>query len=58
MDAAGGGRADGSSLQAVRAMHNLKMALRLRLSRGALSEEQLRRIVSLIDEAAVAVERV
>ena len=58
MDAAAGSRPDGSSLQAVRAMHNLKMALRLRLSRGALSEEQLRRIVSLIDEAAVAVERV
>ncbi|MBI0537625.1 PadR family transcriptional regulator [Roseomonas sp. KE2513] len=58
MDAAGGGRADGSALQAVRAMHNLKMALRLRLSRGALSEEQLRRIVSLIDQAAVEVERV
>ena len=58
MDAAAGGRADGSALQAVRAMHNLKMALRLRLSRGALSEEQLRRIVSLIDQAAVEVERV
>jgi len=58
MDAASGERADGSALQAVRAMHNLKMALRLRISRGALSEDQLRRIVSLIDEAAVQVERV
>ena len=58
MDAASGERPDGSALQAVRAMHNLKMALRLRLSRGSLSEEQLRRVVSLIDEAAQQVERV
>ena len=58
MDAAGGDRPAGAGMQAVRAMHNLKMALRLRLTRGGLTEEQLRRIVTLIDEAAVAVERV
>jgi DNA-binding PadR family transcriptional regulator len=58
MEAAAGDRPGGAALQAMRAMHNLKMALRLRLMRGSLSEEQLRRIVALIDEAAVQVERV
>jgi DNA-binding PadR family transcriptional regulator len=58
MEAAAGERPGGAALQVVRAMHNLKTALRLRLTRGSLSEEQLRRIVTLIDEAAVQVERV
>jgi DNA-binding PadR family transcriptional regulator len=58
MDATAADRPDGAGHQAMRAMQNLKMALRLRLSRGALSEDQMRRIVALIDEAAVQVERV
>jgi DNA-binding PadR family transcriptional regulator len=40
-----------------RAMGNLANALRLRLSRGPLSEEELRRLVDAIDAAATGVER-
>ena len=58
MDAVAGERPAGAGLQPIRAMHNLKMALRLRLSQGGLTEEQLRRIVTIIDDAAVQVERV
>lgn len=58
MDEAAGDRPDGAKLQAMRAMHNLRMALRLRLSRSGLTEEQLRRIVSIVDDAAVQVERI
>ncbi|MFT8244312.1 PadR family transcriptional regulator [Roseomonas sp. BN140053] len=57
MEAAAGDRPAGGALQVMRATHNLKLALRLRLSRGALSEEQLRRIVAAIDAAAVQVEQ-
>jgi DNA-binding PadR family transcriptional regulator len=42
--------------QILRAMENLKLALRLRLSRGPLSEEQIARIANLLDEAAKAIE--
>ncbi len=41
----------------VRAMENLKLALRLRLDAGPLTEEQLRRVAEALDAAAVAVER-
>ena len=58
MEALAGERPGGAGMRAVRAMHNLKMALRMRLSRGALTEEQLRRIVAVIDDAAVQVERI
>ncbi len=47
----------GVSPQLLRAMENLKLALRLRLSRGRLAEEEVRRIAALLDEAATAVER-
>jgi DNA-binding PadR family transcriptional regulator len=57
MAAAAGERPAGSALQVMRAMHNLKLALRLRLARGSLTEEQLHRIVAAIDAAAVQVER-
>lgn len=49
----GGGR----SPQIIRAIENFKLALKLRLSRGALSEEQIRTIVTAIDHAAGEVER-
>jgi DNA-binding PadR family transcriptional regulator len=50
--------AQGGALpQVMRAMHNLRLALKMRLSRGNLSEEQVRRIVDAIDAAAVEVER-
>jgi len=58
MDAAAGDRPEATGPQVMRAMHNLKMALRLRLGRGGLTEEGLRRIVAVIDDAAVQVERV
>jgi len=47
----------GQSPQIIRAIENFKLALRLRLSRGALSEEQIRTIVTAIDHAAGEVER-
>ncbi|MBR0654680.1 PadR family transcriptional regulator [Plastoroseomonas arctica] len=51
------GRPAGSAMQVIRAMHNLKTALRFRMMRGGLSEEQLAAIVTLIDTAARDVER-
>ena len=45
------------SPQIIRAVENFKLALRLRLSRGALSEEQLRSIVAILDQAAGEIER-
>ena len=47
----------GPAPQIVRAMENLKMALRLKLERGKLDEAQVARIVAALDAAAVAVER-
>ena len=47
----------GPSPQVLRAMENLTLALRLRLSRGPLTEDQVRSIAAAIDTAAVAVER-
>lgn len=41
----------------VRAMENLKLALRLRQGRGPLTEEQVRGIAETLDAAALAVER-
>ncbi len=58
IDGAGTDRAAGSGLQVLRAMHNLRTALRFRLIRGGLSEAQLQAIVTLIDAAARDVERV
>jgi DNA-binding PadR family transcriptional regulator len=42
----------------VRAMENLKMALRLRLRGGTLTEEQARAIAQALDQAAQAIEQV
>jgi DNA-binding PadR family transcriptional regulator len=41
----------------LRAMENLRTALRLRLAQGGLNEERLTAIVKLIDDAAAAIER-
>jgi hypothetical protein len=38
-------------------MENLKLALRLRLSRGPLGEEQINSVAAAIDGAATNVER-
>jgi hypothetical protein len=50
-----GGR--GRAPQLVRAVHNLKLALRLRQQSGPMTEEQLQTIVAAIDAAAIAIER-
>lgn len=43
--------------QILRAMENLRLALRLRLARGPLSEEQINVVAAVIDSAATGVER-
>jgi DNA-binding PadR family transcriptional regulator len=48
----------GPAPQLVRAMENLKLALRLRLDRGPLTPEQIDGVAAAIDAAATAVERV
>ena len=50
--------ADGPPAAIVRAMENLKLALRLRLSRGGLTEEQTRQMAAALDAAALSVEQV
>jgi DNA-binding PadR family transcriptional regulator len=47
----------GPAPQLMRAMENLKLALRLRVGRGPLSEAQLRAVTDALDAAAVAIER-
>ena len=49
-------RSSGVTPRVVRAMENLRTALRLKLSQGGLTEEQVAVIVRTIDEAATAVE--
>lgn len=49
---------DGPAPQIVRAMENLKLALRLRLSRGPLTAEQATAVAAALDAATVAVEKV
>ena len=51
------GAALGPSPAIVRAMENLRVALRLRMEQGPLSEDEARRIAAAIDGAATAVER-
>ena len=57
MQEAGRVHGGGPVPQIVRAMENLKLALRLRLSRGPLSDEQINAVAAAIDGAAVSVER-
>jgi DNA-binding PadR family transcriptional regulator len=52
-EAFGGGPAP----EILRAMHNLRLALRIRLGRGPLAPEQLRQITEVLDRAASEVER-
>ena len=52
-DRSSGGRAP----QIVRAVENFRTALRLRLNRGPLSEDEIENIAAAIDSAAAAVER-
>ena len=47
----------GPDPQVVRAMENLKLALRLRMGRGPLDEDQARVVAAALDAAALAVEQ-
>ena len=47
----------GPAPQIVRAMHNLRLALRMRLSRGPLSDAQIDAVTRALDQAAQTVER-
>lgn len=49
--------AGGTAPQIVRAMENLRLALRLRLARGPLDEGQLNAVAAAIDAAATGIER-
>ncbi|GJG88968.1 hypothetical protein tb265_41490 [Gemmatimonadetes bacterium T265] len=54
------GRAHGGAPapQLLRAMENLRLALRMRLARGPLGDEQVQALAAALDAAATAVERV
>jgi DNA-binding PadR family transcriptional regulator len=47
----------GPAPEIMRARENLKLALRLRESRGPLTEQQIRDIAAALDAAAIAIER-
>ena len=51
-------RGDGPAPQILRGAENLKLALRLRLGRGPLNEEQITAITAALDLAAITVEQV
>lgn len=53
----GAARGDSPAPQIVRAVENLKLALRLRLDHGPLNEDQARTIAEALDRAAGEVER-
>ncbi|MCK8783785.1 PadR family transcriptional regulator [Roseomonas sp. NAR14] len=57
MDAVGGQAGSDPTPRIMRAMHNMKMALRLRLGRGPVDAAELDRIVAAIDAAAAEIER-
>jgi DNA-binding PadR family transcriptional regulator len=57
MDEASAARGGGPAPQILRAMENLKLALRLRLGRGPLSEGQITEVTAALDAAAVTVEQ-
>jgi DNA-binding PadR family transcriptional regulator len=48
----------GRSPQIMRAMHNFKLALKLRFAQGELTKEQISRIAEIIDAAAKGIESV
>ena len=57
MEEANHARGGGPAPQISRAMENLKLALRMRLTRGPLTEEQAAAVAAALDAAAVSVER-
>jgi DNA-binding PadR family transcriptional regulator len=48
----------GRSPQIMRAMHNCKLALKLKFGQGSLTGEQIRKIAEILDTAAKEIERV
>lgn len=58
MDEAARTHGDGPAPQIVRAMENLKLALRLRMARGPLTTEQADAVAAALDTAATSVEKV
>ncbi len=57
MREAGAAYRGGPAPQILRAMENLRMALRMRIARGPLTEEQVRAITAALDGAAREVEQ-
>ena len=57
MQEASAARGGGPAPQILRAMENLKLALRLRLGRGPLSEAQITAVTAALDAAAVTVDQ-
>jgi DNA-binding PadR family transcriptional regulator len=57
MDEAGRAQGGGPAPQILRAMENLKLALRLRLARGPLSEGEANAVAAALDAAATQLER-
>jgi hypothetical protein len=51
------GAALGPSPAIVRAMENLRVALRLRMQQGPLTDDEAQKVAAAIDAAATAVER-
>jgi DNA-binding PadR family transcriptional regulator len=47
----------GPAPEILRAMHNLRLALRIRLGRGRLQADEVRRVTEILDRAAGEVER-
>ena len=58
MDEAGRAQGDGPAPQIVRAMENLKLAMRMRLSREALTAEQANAFAAVLDHAAQPLEQI
>lgn len=58
MDESARTHGDGPAPQIVRAMENLKLALRLRMARGPLTNEQADAVAAALDTAATTVEKV
>jgi len=57
MAAAAAAFGGGPAPEILRAMHNLRLALRIRLGRGPLGAEEVRRVTEILDRAAGEVER-
>ncbi|MGH7125460.1 MAG: PadR family transcriptional regulator [Stellaceae bacterium] len=53
----GAAHGGGPAPQILRAMENLRMALRMRIARGPLTEEEVRSITAALDGAATEVEQ-